>query len=541
MRNKIGFLILSTLILGIVFIFYYFNLFGFIKSLFYSEKILHLDSPINKEIVNQLRMQLNNSRTWVILGEIFTVFLSSTIIFTGVVIVLENRNPSKTLAWLFVLFFLPLIGFVFYLMFGRNYRKKKLLKEKEIKINQLEKLLEEQMQVVSNENNFLNSFSSEKRLIKLLLKNSHAPFTRNNCAKVLTNGTETFEEIIKEIKNAKNHIHLEYYIIRDDSIGNKIQQLLIEKALVGIEVRLIYDGVGSRKISMNYLSELKKAGVKTKCFLPVVMPFLNSKINYRNHRKIIVIDGKVGFVGGLNIGDEYLSKNKKIGFWRDTHLKLQGDSVYFLQNIFIQDWYFVNKEKLVDRKYFPFVNKCGNCVVQIASSGPDSDWETIQQAYFTTIASAEKQILINSPYLIPDDSILMALKTAALSGVDVRILLPGKPDKKIVYWASHSYFKELLEAGVKIYKFKKGFMHAKILLVDKTIASIGTANMDIRSFQLDFEVNALIYDKNVYERLEKDFFEDIKYSEEVSLDFFIKRPLFRRFIESGARLLSPLL
>ncbi|MBZ4687058.1 MAG: cls [Clostridiales bacterium] len=540
MRNKIGFLILAGLVILIVSAFINFHVWEFIKNFFYPEKIINLEPPLNQELINEIRAQIDSSRTWHAIATLVTVIFSLTVIFIATVIILENRNPSITLSWLLVLLFIPVLGLIFYLTFGRNYRKKKLVKDKEILNDQLNELVEQQMHVVSNEFSFSETHSIN-RLVKLILKSSNSPFTKNNTAKVLTNGEETFSEIIEELKKAKNHIHLEYYIIQDDEIGHKIKDILVERACSGVEVRVIYDGVGSRKLSLKYITQLKNAGVKVKCFLPVVMPFLNSKINYRNHRKIIVIDGKVGFVGGLNIGDEYLGKNARIGFWRDTHLKLMGDSVYFLQNIFVQDWHFIGGDWLHGKNYFPEVERCGNTMVQIAASGPDSEWETIMQAYFTTITSAKKNIYITSPYLIPDDSILMALKTAALSGVDVRIIVPGKPDKRIVYWASHSYFEELLEAGVKIYKYNRGFIHAKLLLVDGTVASIGTANMDIRSFKFNFEVNALVYDEAVYKRLEKDFYTDIEYSDEVTLEEFINRPLLDKIKESGARLLSPLL
>lgn len=539
MRNKIGFLILAGLIILILYFIFKFHFWELLTSYFYPENIPNLEPPLNQEIMNEIRSQIESSRIWLAITSLFTVLFSLTIIFTALVIIMENRNPLTTLSWLLLLLFIPVFGFIAYLIFGKNYRKKKLVKDKEILNDQLNEMVEEQMYVVAFEYSFSET-PSINRLVKLILQNSKSPFTKNNKAQVLTNGQETFSEIIKELKGAKNHIHLEYYIIQDDEIGNTIKDILVEKVRAGVEVRVIYDGVGSRNLSLKYLSKLKSAGVKVKCFLPVVMPFLNNKINYRNHRKIIVIDGIVGFVGGLNIGDEYLGKNSRIGFWRDTHLKLTGDSVYFLQNIFIQDWHFTGGDRLAGKGYYPKVERCGSTMVQIAASGPDSEWKTIMQAYFTTITSAEKNIYITSPYLIPDDSISMALKTAALSGADVKIIVPGKPDKRVVYWASHSYFAELLEAGVKIYKYR-GFIHAKLLLVDGTVASIGTANMDIRSFQFNFEVNALVYDEVVYRRLEKDFFDDLECSDEVILEEFTNRPFPDKVKESASRLLSPLL
>jgi cardiolipin synthase len=277
-------------------------------------------------------------------------------------------------------------------------------------------------------------------------------------------------------------------------------------------------------------------------FFPVILPFLNNKLNYRNHRKIVIIDGKIGFVGGLNIGDEYLGKDTRYGFWRDSHVRLEGESVYLLQNIFLKDWFFVTEENIEGDSYYPsLIEEPGEELIQIASSGPDSDWESIWQMYFSIIATAQEKIYITSPYFVPDDSISMALKTAALSGLDVRILLPSRPDHQTVFWASRSYFQELLEAGVRFYLYQPGFVHAKILLVDGVVASIGTANMDIRSFQHNFEVNAIIYNSNSVYKLEEDFINDLMDSKELTLKEYKRRPWHHRILESVARLLSPLL
>lgn len=517
MRNIIGFVVLFSFIILIVLIVLY-------------------------EPTGIILTYIDIANAWEVAGKIVTIIFTLTIIFVAVVIILENRNPSKTLAWLLVLLFLPVLGLILYLLFGINFRKRKLVKKKEIEFfDSWFYVINEKTQPAQGDYSFSN-LSYGKRLVSLLLKNSNSPFTVNNRAKVLTDGEEKFSEIIQDLKSAQDHIHLEYFIVRDDIIGRRIQKILIEKAKEGVAVRLIYDGVGSRSLGISYLFELKNAGVEVVCFLPVVLPFFHSKMNFRNHRKIIIVDGKIGFVGGLNIGDEYLGISSRFVYWRDTHLKLEGESVYLLQNIFIQDWSFAGGNEIKDReKYFPPLNHYGSTAVQIAASGPDSDWETILQAYFTLISSAEKKIYITTPYFIPDESILMALKTAALSGVDVKLIVPGKPDKRIVYWASHSYFDDLLAAGVKIYKYYKGFIHAKVLLVDDIVSSIGTANMNSRSFQLDFEINALIYDKEIYKRLEDDFVKDLKYCKELTLEDYRSRSLITRFNESWSRLFSPLI
>ena len=294
----------------------------------------------------------------------------------------------------------------------------------------------------------------------------------------------------------------------------------------------------------SYIDELREAGVEIYPFLPVAFPVITSKLNYRNHRKIVVVDGKVAFMGGLNIGDEYLGKDPRMGFWRDTHLEVRGDAVALLQAIFLMDWDFVKGEshyRLQEEMYFPAHNVREKQFVQFPPSGPDSEWEAIMQAYFTAVTSATQSVHITSPYFIPDDSMLMAIKTAAFSGVDVKLILPSRPDHKIVFWATMSYVQELLEAGVNVYLYEKGFIHAKILIVDGVVASLGTANMDIRSFYYNFEVNALIYDERIVKRLEEDFQQDLKDSRRVTLGDLYRPALRQKLKESSARLFSPLL
>ncbi len=478
-------------------------------------------------------------RVTTLLGIIFTIYA----FFIGIVIFLENNNSSKTIAWLLILFLVPLAGFIFYILFGQNVRKKKTFeKKKSIDFEFLSQTAITQGKILDEIGLFRNDESMVKsRLIKLLLKNSNSAFTVNNVVEVLTNGEPTYSSIIRELESAKKHIHMEYFIIRNDIIGNKIKDILIDKAKEGVEIRFIYDSVGCWKLGKKYINSLKESGAQVYPFYPVIFPVLSRQLNYRNHRKIIVVDGKVGFLGGINIGDEYLGKNAKLGFWRDTHIKIEGEAVYSLQNIFLKDWNFVCDELILDKKYYPKLKYYGEQLIQITSSGPDSDWESILQAYFTMISTAERRIWIATPYLVPDDSILMALKTASLSGIDVRVIIPNKPDHYLVYWASRSYIEELLVAGVKIYTYQKGFIHSKLLLVDGIGASIGTANLDIRSFSINFEVNAFIYDNEVVKRLEDDFLMDISNSKEIKLEEHIKRNMFDKFREALGKLFSPLL
>ncbi|MCC5909450.1 MAG: cardiolipin synthase [Clostridiaceae bacterium] len=474
---------------------------------------------------------------------LFTTIFTITTILVSILIILDNRNPTRTVAWLLSLIFLPVVGMFLYLYIGQNHRKKStFIKKRKQDYKVVHTLLTEQLQFTGHENLLKKNFNDARgKVAPLLIQNSESPITVNNEATVLLNGNETFKEMLKAINKAKEHIHMEYFIIKDSEIGRKFQRALIKKAEEGLEVRVIYDAVGCWKLKEGFLTPLKKAGVKIKPFLPVTLPFFGSRLNYRNHRKILVVDGSIGFVGGLNIGDEYLGKNKKMGFWRDTHLKIKGEATYLLQVIFLRDWYFVSKEELDEANYFPFLGSCGEQMIQITSSGPDSYWGSIHQAYFSAINSASKRVYITSPYLIPDESIAMALKTAALRGVDVRILLPGRPDHRTVFWASKSHFLELLEAGVRIYQYQNGFVHSKVFIVDDNFSSIGTANLDIRSFQLNFEVNAFIYNEETSRRLKEIFHIDLQNSSEVLLEEYKKRPFNHRFKESIARLFSPIL
>lgn len=464
------------------------------------------------------------------------------IFMVGIVIFLENKDPAKTMAWLLVLFLLPIVGFVFYILFGQNYRNKFRSKKKGVLARtKLDLEADYQKEMID----FMDLFGANEsyvnnRLINLLLKNSKAPFSTNNWVEILTNGEATYSAMIDAMETASNHIHFQFFIIRNDKIGNLMKEILIRKAKEGVKVRVIYDSVGCWRLGKSYIRELKEAGAEVKPFFPVVFPILSRELNYRNHRKIIVVDGRVGFVGGLNIGDEYLGANKQLGFWRDTHLKVLGESVYSLQDIFLSDWHFLTGQTLEEFEVFPRLGDCGSTTMQIAASGPDSDWQALLQAYFTMIATAEDRIWITTPYLVPEESIKMGLKIAALSGVDVRIIIPSKPDHFFVYWASRDNIQELLEAGVKIYCYNKGFIHSKIILVDGIGASVGTANLDIRSLEINFEVNAFIYDRQVVRRLESDFYTDLLESTELELETFKKRPTWHKVLEACGRLVSPI-
>ncbi|NJK98369.1 MAG: cardiolipin synthase [Bacteroidales bacterium] len=482
-----------------------------------------------------------------IFGEQVTLVLEIiyflTIAFTVVLIIQQKGDPLKTISWLLVLFLLPVIGIVFYFFFGKNYRKEKIFSRKGIAdLEQMRILTQDTFIGLPHSNLFKNKKLHQKmHIMRLLLNSSKSLVTEYNRVKVLNNGLNTFEAIFDAIENAHDHIHLEYYIIDDDKIGNQLRELLIRKANEGIKVRLIYDDVGCWGLPDEFIDSMTDAGIEVYPFLPVRFPTLTYKINYRNHRKIVVVDGKIGFVGGLNIADRYIDGNPEYGIWRDTHLQIEGEAVSSLQVVFLIDWFFVSDQVIRDEKYFITGKADEHHLVQITASGPDSDYASIMQAYFAAIASAQSSIYISSPYFLPNESILTALKTASLSGVDVRILLPARSDSRIVFWATRSYVTELLKAGINIYFYEKGFPHSKLLIVDGVLSSVGTANMDIRSFDQNFEVSALIYDEAISKELQEYYLTDLSHSTHITAETWENRPRWDGIRESVARIFSPLL
>ncbi|MFI3266265.1 MAG: cardiolipin synthase [Rikenellaceae bacterium] len=461
-----------------------------------------------------------------------------------ILVIHDKRDPVKALSWIIVMMTLPIIGLIFYLIFGRNHRKQKLFSRKELTdLKTIENITTRQVYgLSSNQLKQTESVSINRDIITLLLNSCKAPLTIKNSIETFNNGKDTFDSIIEAIKGAKHFIHLEYYIFDyKDAIGMQISELLIEKAKEGVEVRMIYDDVGSWSIGPRFCNKMRKAGVQIKGFMPVVFPWLTSNVNYRNHRKILVVDGTVAFTGGVNIADRYISGGE-FGFWRDAHIKIQGQAAQMLQLIFSTDWYFVSGEILNNvEKYLPEHKVEKELAVHIATSGPDSDWASIMQAYFAAINKAKKHIYISTPYFLPNQAILTALKVAALSGIDVRIMMPKRSDSKVVLWASRSYISELLEAGIKIFLFEKGFIHSKIVIIDGTFASIGSANMDIRSFEDNFEVSAFIFDEQFTQEFEKQFIADLDFCQQVSAESWHSRAPYLSILESISRLFSPLL
>lgn len=459
----------------------------------------------------------------------------------GTVILLENRSPEKTMTWLLILGLIPVLGLFLYIIFGRKTQGP-LFRGKHIPDNPLIKMIHQQQTDLKNDHMISNlTIETDIKLVSLLLNAGFAPLTVRNHVEILSNGGEKFKALFNSLEKANHHIHLSYYIFNDDEVGADVLKILSRKVSEGVEVRVLLDGMGSIKISGSFIKSMREAGIQAEWFFPIRFPYITPKLNLRYHRKIVVVDGQTGFMGGFNIGDEYLSRDSKLGFWRDTHLKLEGEAVHTLQAIFLNDWYFVTRKDYKGERYFPQTNLSSNLPVQILASGPDSNNTSILESFFSIITMAKQSVCIETPYFIPDQSLIMALKTAALSGLDVRIIVQGVPEYKVTYWAMNSYFVELLQVGVKIFKYMKGTLHSKVLLIDDRISSVGSANMDLRSFFLDFEICTFVYDKSFTEQLKRDFELDLKESNELILEEFKARSVLERSKESIARLFSGLL
>lgn len=473
-----------------------------------------------------------------------SIFYAINILFAFAVIFLERKDPIATLTWVLVLLFIPWVGFFLYILLSQNFSRKKLFKMKVVEEKIYGAYIDQQKNRYLKGNVIINDpkVYPYKDLIKMNLFHNKSYYSQDNEVKIFIDGEEKFQAVKKYISEARDHIHILYYIIKNDELGKEILELLTLKAKEGLEVRLMFDSIGGRTLDKKILEPLKNAGGKIGVFFDSPIPHFNLKINYRNHRKIIVIDGKIGFIGGFNIGDEYLGKNQKFGHWRDTHIMIEGSAVRDLQTRFMLDWRTAYKDSLsFAYRYFPDLSGIGEAGIQIMSSGPDSPYERIKQNYLKMITMAQKSIYIQTPYFIPDSSIMESLKIASLSGIDVRIMIPNKPDHPFVYWATYHYAAELLKYGSKIYTYENGFMHSKTMVIDNTLSSVGTANFDVRSFRLNFEVNAIIYDSNLSEKLSQLFIDDITLCDELTLRIYEQRGVRIKLKESVSRLLSPIL
>lgn len=455
------------------------------------------------------------------------------------VILLENRNPVRTAAWILVFIFLPFLGLFLYIIFGRSFhRQKRISRKLRNKIyNCARPQLARRTDSINADSEIVDKHSG---LIRILQQSGEAELFANNTVDIITDGKELLDAMIKDIGMATNHVHVEYYIIEDDETGRVFKNALIERAKAGVEVRLIYDDFGSWHLKRSAVKEMRQAGIKLQSFFEIRFPYFTNKLNYRNHRKMLTIDGKVGYLGGFNIADRY-TKGLKWGYWRDTHMRFEGDGVAGLQSLFLTDWMYTTKKLHQTPRFFPLSTLRNNTCIQVVGSGPDMDWQPIMQAFCHSIHCAEKYVYVQTPYFLPNESINNALESAALGGKDVRIMIPYRSDARLVYEASLTYIAPLLKAGVKIYQYKAGFIHSKTMVIDDELSIIGSANMDYRSFDQNFEVCAFIYDKNKGTELREIFLADIKKSRRVSAEGWQKRPWWRKLIQSVARLFSPIL
>lgn len=481
------------------------------------------------------------------------------LILSVAIVFFQRRDPKAVWTWLLCLYFIPVFGFLFYLLLCQDYRKNRMFRIKEV---------EDRLQYTAkNQEEYIKRHALDQEdpmtkdygdLVLYNLETSGAVLTIENELHIFTDGKKKFQDLCEELKKAKRYIHIQYYIIKHDEVFGSMIPILREKAKQGVEVRILYDGMGGRFMPRRIWKELKQCGIRVGEFFPAVLGRLQLRVNYRNHRKIVVIDGQIGYVGGFNIGREYLGLERKFGYWRDTHLKIYGEAALSLQIRFAMDWNYATGENLFrNAKYFMAVEEHEleeeqaqwmawgithrPLPIQIVASGPDSRVRQIRDNYLQLFHKARHHIYIQTPYFVPDDAVLSALEIAARSGVEVRLMIPCMPDHPFVYWATYSYMGDLLDAGARCYTYENGFLHAKGVMVDGRVCSYGTANMDIRSFELNFEVNATIFDEEATQQLEAAFLEDLPLCHEVTLKEYHERGMWIRVKEQCSRLLSPLL
>lgn len=457
--------------------------------------------------------------------------------FTVVRVLLDNRQPDRTMAWLLVLLFLPVVGVVLYYFFGQNLRKQRLISQKS-----LDELSKRQMLEFAEQEN-LHLPENYKPLMRLFAYQGMALPFKDNLVDIYTTGADFILALLRAIGEAKEHIHLDFYIIADDALGRLIADALIDKAKAGVEVRLIYDDVGCWRVKQAFFERMKAGGVRVYPFMPVRFPAFTGKVNYRNHRKLCVIDGTTGFIGGMNIALRYV-KGTKQQAWRDTHLRVKGGAVYAIQRAFLVDWYFVSRRLLTDRKYYPDFSPAiqNNCIAQVVTSTPASAWPDIMQGYVRILLEARRYVYLASPYFLPTEPVLFAMRTAALAGVDIKLMVPRHSDSKLAEWATRSYLSEAAEAGVKIYLYTAGFNHSKLLVSDDSLCSCGSTNVDFRSFENNCEANIFFYDTDMALRMKHIFENDLRQCVLLdNLTQFSRRPFFARLWESVIRLFSPLL
>lgn len=464
----------------------------------------------------------------------FRLVYLAVILFTVVIVLLDNRNPVKTMAWILVLVFLPVVGLAFYFFFGRNTRKERLISKKGFSRLSKRPMAEYQAQEA------LGDFTGRNQLIPFFHRVSNALPFEGNDVQVFTDGYSMYQELFRRIAKAKHHIHLEFYIFENDAVGRLLRDLLIDKAREGVSVRLLYDDVGCWDVNPMFYDEMLCEGIEVRSFLKVRFPQFTSKVNYRNHRKLAIIDGKVGFIGGMNIALRYL-KGVPWGVWRDTHICLKGKAVYGIQTAFLTDWFAVDRTLLTSAQYFPKMDTVGTSVAQIVTSDPVGEWHDIMLGLVKAISCAQRYIYVETPYFLPTEQVMAAFQTAALSGVDVRLMIPKKADAFITHKGTMSYLDELMKSGVKVYFYRAGFLHSKLWVADDEWASVGSTNLDFRSFEHNFEANVFFYDEKTVCTLKEIFLEDMRKCMTLSQKIWDKRSFKNKIVESVVRLLAPLL
>lgn len=467
----------------------------------------------------------------------WTVTIAYAAIILGVIaiVVSENRNPVKSLAWVTVLLVLPAVGLVLYIFFGRNIQNKRIISRRNRrKLRRLEVRGGVDADKVKRSPNLV-------RQIKLADSLQGSPYYEGNRVEVFNNGNDKFEAFLSDISRAVSHINIEYYIIAADNIGRRVAEALMERARAGVKVRIIYDSVGSFKTPGKFFKKLKKAGVEAYPFFEVVFPPFGTRVNWRNHRKIAVIDGKVGYIGGMNIADRYVDGGKSFPVWRDLHLRITGPGVAALQQSFATDWNFMGQPLIEEEARGEQVAPPGTTGVQLLTGGPVNQWMNLTLMFQQAISTASRLVWLQTPYFLPTEGLLHALQVASLSKVDVRIMLPRRSDSDMLRWASFSYIQECLRAGIKVYLYEKGMLHSKAIIVDDEFATVGSTNFDFRSFEHNFEANLLIYSKEFNATLRHQFLEDQRDCIRVNPATWRKRPYLEKGLESVMRLFAPIL
>lgn len=456
-----------------------------------------------------------------------------TIISCVAVVLSENRNPIKSLAWITVLIFLPLVGLLFYLFFGRNPKSLHLINR-----HNKRKLLHDRPPSTVKLRDTASLSNENRQIVKLADSIASAPLCIGNEIDIFTSGPEKFDALKKDLENAKESIYLQYYIFADDRLGHEIAEILMRKAREGVSVKVLYDHVGSFSVKSGFFRKMRKAGVDAHPFFRVTFPQLANRVNWRNHRKMVIIDSETGYIGGMNIADRYADAEAR---WRDTHFRVRGSVVNILKYSFAIDWNFMRKEFEFEKTPSALPAEGNDMGVQLLTSGPGETWSSISMAFLKAIASAQKSIYIQTPYFLPTDALLKALQAAALSRIDVRIMLPRKSDSRLLNLASYSYVTQCLQAGIKIYFYEPGMLHAKTMIIDDDFVTGGSTNFDFRSFEHNFEANIFIYDKAFNRRMRDIFFDDLSRCSKITLAKWHRRPRWQRFLESIVRLMSPVL